>query len=354
MSSGLTITRSFASLLQHVKPSGEDPMYSTPQEMGIGVQQKKATLEREKKDRSKRRSIPSFQLPSEDQDQNSEYALVADHIKMLPGGRGSLKRPPVPPKSPSLTPPPLPPSATPSPPLINGQLIAEETYDTVQQPTGGKPWSPTNRGYDHLDQVVRTGYDRLAPQPYPGDEIAVHLTDTYATVEDRRRHPIVPGARRDNGVSHPAGHAAVQRRQSSGEHEQQVKVDDHMYSVVNKPRRQRSADNVLRNMQPVAQDMYATVDKPPKKSLRRYTPENAPDDLYSLPDRRKRSDNPPEDFYSLPDRRRRAAEKPPEDFYSLPDRRRKAVKPPPVAPKPRVEKTRRSPTPKGGYMHGDP
>jgi len=95
--------------------------------------------------------------------------------------------------------------------------------------------------------------------------------------------------------------------------------------------------------------MYATVDKTPKKTVRRYTPENAPDDLYSLPDRRKRSDNPPEDFYSLPDRRRRAAEKPPEDFYSLPDRRRKAVKvkhPPPVAPKPKPEKARRSPTPK--------
>jgi len=96
--------------------------------------------------------------------------------------------------------------------------------------------------------------------------------------------------------------------------------------------------------------MYATVDKTPKKTVRCYTPENTPDDLYSLPDRRKRSDNPPEDFYSLPDRRRRAAEKPPEDFYSLPDRRRKAVKvkhPPPVAPKPKPEKARRSPTPKG-------
>lgn len=323
--------------------------------MGISVQQKKATLEREKsKDKNKRRSIPSFQFPSEEEE-NSEYALVADHIKMLPGNRGSLKRPPVPPKSPSLTPPPLPPSATPSPPLINGQLIKEEgdgdeqTYDTVLQPTGKKPWSPTNRGYDHLEQVARTGYDHLAPQAYPGDEIVVHPTDMYATVEDKRKPPLVPGARRDNAASNLADpYAAVQRRRSSGENPQQV-VDDHMYSVVNKPRRQRSAEDVL-GTQPVIQEMYATVDKTPKKTVRRYTPENAPDDLYSLPDRRKRSDNPPEDFYSLPDRRRRAAEKPPEDFYSLPDRRRKAVKvkhPPPVAPKPKPEKARRSPTPKG-------
>jgi len=192
-------------------------------------------------------------------------------------------------------------------------------------------------------------HDHLAPQAYPGDEIVVHPTDMYATVEDKRKPPLVPGARRDNAASNLAGpYAAVQRRRSSGENPQQV-VDDHMYSVVNKPRRQRSAEDVL-GTQPVIQEMYATVDKTPKKTVRRYTPENAPDDLYSLPDRRKRSDNPPEDFYSLPDRRRRAAEKPPEDFYSLPDRRRKAVKvkhPPPVAPKPKPEKARRSPTPKG-------
>jgi len=125
-----------------------------------------------------------------------------------------------------------------------------------------------------------------------------------------------------------------------------------MHSVINKPWRQQSAEDVLCT-QPVIQEMYATVDKTPKKTVRRYAPENAPDDLYSIPDRRKRSDNPLEDFHSLPDHRRRAAEKPPEDFYSLPDQRRKAVKvkhPPPVAPKPKPEKARRSPSPKSRLL----
>ena len=366
-------------------PEG-DATYSSPQELGIGVQQKKAaTLERKRKkssdDNSIRVPVP-LPLQLEDQDENSEYARVADHVKMSPHLMGSLKRHV---KSPTFPPPPPPVRTTSSHPPINGQLREEEGEDekskAYAQPHRRTPLSPRERGYDHLAQMR---YDHLAPKEYPSDNMVTQPTEntetyatiednrkmlrqeatpscTYATIDESRKMQHVPAPRKGGRLAYtsPAAHG---RRTS--DNPQQNDRGGHLYSVVNKPRRQRSADDVLQNVQPVVK--YPKADSPPKKPMRRYTPEAASEDLYTLPDRSKNQreathshlEEPQRDFHSnsLPDRRRKAQ---PSDFNSLPDRSRRAVKhppdvkhpPPAVAPKPKVDRAKRSPTPNGKLLH---
>ena len=357
--------------------------------MGIGVQQKKAaTLERKKKrsndNNSSRVPVP-VPLPLQLEDENSEYARVADHVKMSSQLMGSLKR-----KSPTFAPPPPPLGAVSTPPPINGQLREEEgeegEFKAYDQPHKRTPLSPKDRGYDHL---AKTNYDHLAPIEYPPSD--TEPTETYATIEDNRKllqkqeaapsctyatiedkkkvlhqqetapsctyatinesrkMPKVPVPRRGNHLAYKS--AAVPRRQASADNPQQNDEGNQLYSVVNKPRRQRSAEDVLQNVPRVVTS--ANPDHPPMKPMRRYTPEAASEDLYTLPDRSKNQreathshiEEPKNDFSSnsLPDRRRKA-EAP--DFNSLPNRSKRTVNPPPpVAPKPKIDRAKRSPTP---------
>ena len=370
-----------------------DATYSSPQELGIGVQQKKAaTLERKKKGTSDNNSsrVP-VPLPLQLEDENSEYARVADHVKMSPQLMGSLKR-----KSPTFAPPPPPLGTVSTPPPINGQLREEEgedgeskTYDQPHKRT--TPLSPKDRGYDHL---AKTNYDHLAPIEYPpsdteptetyatiednrkmlkqqeavplctyatieGNKKVLHQQETpplctYATINESRKMPNVPVPRRENHLAYKS--AAVQRRQASVDNPKQNGEGNQLYSVINKPQRQRSAEDVLQNVPRVVTS--ANPDHLPKKPMRRYTPEAASEDLYTLPDRSKNQrepthshvDEPNKDFSSnsLPDRRRKA-EAP--DFNSLPNRSKRAVNPPPpVAPKPKFDRAKRSPTPNGKVL----
>ena len=357
-------------------PEG-DATYSSPQELGIGVQQKKAaTLERKRKksnsDNSSRVSVP---FPLQLEDENSEYARVADHVKMSSHLMGSLKRPL---KSPTFPAPPPPVRTTSTHPPINGQLREEEGEDEKSkpyaQPHRRTPLSPKERGYDHLAQMR---YDHLAPKEYPSNDIVTQPTEntetyatiednrkmlrqeaapscTYATIDESRKMPHVPAPRKGGRLAYTS--PAAQRRRIS-DNPQQNAGGDHLYSVVNKPRRQRSADDVLQNVPPVVK--YPQANSPPMKPMRRYTPEAAPEDLYTLPDKSKNQreatqshlDEPQSDFHSnsLPDSRRKAQ---PSDFHSLPDRSKRAVKRPPVvAPKPKVDRAKRSPTPNGMLLH---
>ena len=291
--------------------------------MGIGVQQKKAaTLERKKKrsndNNSSRVPVP-VPLPLQLEDENSEYARVADHVKMSSQLMGSLKR-----KSPTFAPPPPPLGAVSTPPPINGQLREEEgeegEFKAYDQPHKRTPLSPKDRGYDHL---AKTNYDHLAPIEHPPSD--TEPTETYATIEDNRKllqkqeaapsctyatiedkkkvlhqqetapsctyatinesrkMPKVPVPRRGNHLAYKS--AAVPRRQASADNPQQNDEGNQLYSVVNKPRRQRSAEDVLQNVPRVVTS--ANPDHPPMKPMRRYTPEAASEDLYTLPDRSK-------------------------------------------------------------------
>ena len=349
-----------------------DATYSSPQELGIGVQQKKAaTLERKKKGTSDNNSsrVP-VPLPLQLEDENSEYARVADHVKMSPQLMGSLKR-----KSPTFAPPPPPLGTVSTPPPINGQLREEEgedgeskTYDQPHKRT--TPLSPKDRGYDHL---AKTNYDHLAPIEYPssdteptetyatiednrkmlkqqevvplctyatiegnkkvlhqqetpplctyatieGNKKVLHQQETpplctYATINESRKMPNVPVPRRENHLAYKS--AAVQRRQASVDNPKQNGEGNQLYSVINKPQRQRSAEDVLQNVPRVVTS--ANPDHLPKKPMRRYTPEAASEDMYTLPDRSKNQrevthshvDEPKKDFSSNgpPDRQRKA------------------------------------------------
>ena len=177
---------------------------------------------------------------------------------------------------------------------------------------------------------------------------------TYATINESRKMPKVPVPRRGNHLAYKS--AAVPRRQASADNPQQNDEGNQLYSVVNKPRRQRSAEDVLQNVPRVVTS--ANPDHPPMKPMRRYTPEAASEDLYTLPDRSKNQreathshiEEPKNDFSSnsLPDRRRKA-EAP--DFNSLPNRSKRTVNPPPpVAPKPKIDRAKRSPTPNGKVL----
>ena len=360
-------------------PEGE-ATYSSPQELGIGVQQKKAaTLERKRKrskDDNSSRVFGPVPLQLADQDENSEYARVADHVQMSPDVMGSLKRHV---KSPTFPPPPPPIRTTSTHPPINGQLREEEEEDekskTYAQPHRRTPLSPKDRGYDHLAQMR---YDHLTPKEYPSNNVVTQPTEnteTYATIEDNRkmlRQEAVPSCTYATiDESRKMTHASALRkggrlaytspaaqRGRISDNPQQNDGGDHLYSVVNKPRRQRSADDVLQNVPPVVK--YPQASSPPMKPMRRYTPETAPEDMYTLPDRPKNQreatqshlDEPQRDFQSnsLPDRRRKAQ---PSDFHSLPDRSKKAVKrpPPTVAPKPKIDRAKRSPTPNGKLLY---
>ena len=144
-----------------------DATYSSPQELGIGVQQKKAaTLERKKKGTSDNNSscVP-VPLPLQLEDENSEYARVADHVKMSPQIMGSLKR-----KSPTFAPPPPPLGTTPSPPPINAQLREEKGKEGgLKAYAQSHKRTPKDRGYDHL---AKTGYDHLARKEDPSPTFA--------------------------------------------------------------------------------------------------------------------------------------------------------------------------------------
>ena len=388
------------SVPQSIDVKQEDPTYSNPLELGLGVAQKNAaTLERRQKrgcNSSPTISPQTTQRHDTVSDSTSDYACVADQVKLANIHKfktGSLKRDGQTshdPKSPTMTPPPPPIS----PSSDDNETTGGDVYATVQKPVRRVNSGPRIRGYDHLSEKGGC-YDHLAPSPklppkgiingspyanldrtgsplsssgeyspkLGSDSSTSSASGGYANIEKRaktrgRKAKISPPLAPSQGdvyatVDKRSATPPLRVNQTSPLFNRRVangrltpnQDDGEMYATVNKPVRPvKPKKQQQRSVTPDdGEEMYATVNKPvrPVKRVkpqlqRSVTPENE-GEMYATVNKPVRPVKP-----AKPAKPQPRAMTPDEPLYSMPERRRP---PPPVKPKPSVRA--RTPTGEG-------